>query len=216
MSAIKVGQGFKSPLRQTLGEPCANLAQCSFLATQICWWKGVHTTFYSIVCMYTYIILYYIYTVYIYIEGLPPLPPTPENNPPWQHVETEVVVEVSPRHGCCCCSCCWCRCWCRYCCCCCCCCYCCCCSSLGHEWTPKKIRWIELTCFRSCCYWLTSLRNTRHHATEGLNDLQKHAAPGLDVLSGFYKQQCEFSCWACCSYCWIAVPLTVPDTPPKH
>ena len=74
MSAIKIGQGFKSPLRQTLGEPCANLAQCSFLATQICWWKGVHTTFYSIVCMYTYIILY-IYTVYIYIlKGCRPCP----------------------------------------------------------------------------------------------------------------------------------------------
>ena len=26
----------------------------------------------------------------------------------------------------------------------------------------------------------------KHHATEGRNDLQKHAAPGLDVPSGFW------------------------------
>ena len=26
----------------------------------------------------------------------------------------------------------------------------------------------------------------KHHATEGRNDLKKHAAPGLDVPSGFW------------------------------
>ena len=29
----------------------------------------------------------------------------------------------------------------------------------------------------------------KHHATEGRNDLQKHAAPGLDVPSGFWKKK---------------------------
>ena len=29
----------------------------------------------------------------------------------------------------------------------------------------------------------------KHHATEGQNDLQKHAAPGLDVPSGFWKKK---------------------------
>ena len=35
----------------------------------------------------------------------------------------------------------------------------------------------------------------KHHATEGRNDLQKHAAPGLDVPSGFWKKQSDCSCW---------------------
>ena len=30
---------------------------------------------------------------------------------------------------------------------------------------------------------------SKHHATEGQNDLQKHAAPGLDVPSGFWKKK---------------------------
>ena len=29
----------------------------------------------------------------------------------------------------------------------------------------------------------------KHHATEGRNDLQKHAAPGLDVPSGFWEKK---------------------------
>ena len=29
----------------------------------------------------------------------------------------------------------------------------------------------------------------KHHATEGRNNLQKHAAPGLDVPSGFWKNK---------------------------
>ena len=29
----------------------------------------------------------------------------------------------------------------------------------------------------------------KHHATEGRNDLQKHAAPGLDIPSGFWKKK---------------------------
>ena len=41
----------------------------------------------------------------------------------------------------------------------------------------------------------------KHHATEGRNDLQKHAAPGLDVPSGFWKKKRDCSCWACCC-CW--------------
>ena len=54
----------------------------------------------------------------------------------------------------------------------------------------------------------------KHHATEGRNDLQKHAAPGLDVPSGFWKKKeiaaagpaaaagaGDCSCWACCCCC---------------
>jgi hypothetical protein len=33
------------------------------------------------------------------------------------------------------------------------------------------------------------LATPKHHATEGRNDLQKHAAPRLDVLPGFCSEQ---------------------------
>ena len=42
----------------------------------------------------------------------------------------------------------------------------------------------------------------KHHATEGRNDLQKHAAPGLDVPSGFWKKK-RLACCCCCWSWWL-------------
>ena len=76
-------------------------------------------------------------------------------------------------------------------------------------------------CCCTCCSSWPASETPKHHATEGRNDLQKHAAPGLDVLSGFYKQQCGFSCWVCCSTAGPAVPVAVytwhaPETLEHH